>query len=75
MRPGALPLSQLIMLDLFLPPVVSGIWWVMSRGWAASIQGGTTSERTKQRQSTEFWAVLIMTYLLAFGFTVYAWLT
>ncbi len=75
MRPGALPVPQLILLDLVAPPVIAGIWWMMSRGWAGAIQGGSTSAKTKARQAKEFWAVLILIYLMAFGVTIYAWLT
>jgi len=48
---------------------------MMSRGWAGAIQGGSTSAKTKARQAKEFWAVLILIYLMAFGVTIYAWLT
>jgi hypothetical protein len=75
MRPGALPIPQLILLDLVAPPIIAGIWWVMSRGWAGAVQGGSTSENTKQRQAKEFWVVLTLLYLMAFGVTMYAWLT
>jgi len=74
-RPGALPLPQLILLDVVSPPVIAGIWWLMSGGWAAGVQGGSTSTETKSRQTLEFWAILILLYVMAFGVTIYAWLT
>jgi hypothetical protein len=75
MRPGALPTSQLILLDLLAPPVIAGAWWLMSGGLAGVIQGGSRSAETKARQTREFWALLILIYLMAFGVTLYAWLT
>ena len=74
MRPGALPISQLALLDLLAPPVIAGAWWLMSGGLAGIIQGGSKSAETKTRQTRELWALLIMIYLMAFGVTVYAWL-
>lgn len=75
MRPGALPVSELILLDLIAPPVLAGLFWLKARGRSSAVQGGEVTSRTRQRQSTEFRAVLVMSYLLAFGVTIYAWLT
>jgi hypothetical protein len=75
MRPGALPLSQLIVLDLLVPPIGTCIWWLMSRGWAGFVQGGAISENTRKRQKREFWSILIAAYLLMFGITIYGYLT
>jgi len=73
MRPGALPISKQILLDLFLPPVGTMVWWFMARGWAGVVQGGKTTETTKQRQKYEFWIILSAAYLLMFGITAYAY--
>lgn len=75
MRPGALPLGQLLLLDLLVPPIGAVLWSYMARGWVATVQGGTVSERTKQRQKKEFWILLVATYLLMFGVTIYGILT
>ena len=75
MRPGALPNSQLILLDLLAPPIIAGAWWLMSGGLAGIIQGGSISAETKARQIREFWILLILIYLIAFGVTIYAWST
>ena len=75
MRPGALPISQMIALDLLVPPIGTFIWLLMSRGWAAMVQGGTISERTKKRQKWEFWVVLASAYLLMCGITLYGYLS
>ena len=53
---------------------MAGLVWLMSRGWARSVQGGTASQRTKNRQKIEFWIVLITMYVLGFGMALYAWL-
>jgi hypothetical protein len=75
MRPGAYPISQQILLDLVAPPIIAGAWWLMSGGLAGIIQGGSRSAETKSRQAQEFWALLILFYLIMFGITIYAWLT
>ncbi len=48
MHQGALPLSQQILLDIFVPPAGTLVWWLMSRVWASAIQGG---EEAKQHAS------------------------
>jgi len=75
MRPGALSTSQLVLLDLLAPPIIAGAWWLMSGGLAGVIQGGSISAETKARQAREFWVLLILIYLMAFGVSIYAWLT
>jgi hypothetical protein len=74
-RPGALPLSQQIILDLLFPPVGAAIWWVVSTGWATIVQGGKISERTKMLRKRLFWTLLAGAYALMFGMTLYAYLT
>lgn len=53
MRPGAAPISEQIMFDLIIPPVGAALWWMMSRGWARSVQQGEISKQTKRRQKRE----------------------
>ena len=74
-RAGALPLYQQILLAIFWPPVGTGIWWLMSRGWALTVQGGVISETTKRRQKVELWAVLTIAYAISFGIVIYAYFT
>jgi hypothetical protein len=71
-RPGALPLYQQILTAVFFPPVGAVMWWLMSRGWAMTVQGGAVSERTKRRQKIEFWVLLMIAYALSFAIIVYA---
>jgi len=74
-RHVAAPLSEQILYDIILPPVGAAIWWLMSRGWAGSVQGGSVSDTTKQRQKTEFIVILIATYVLMFSITIYGCMT
>jgi len=67
----ALPIAQQIMLDVLAPPVLTGLWWLFSRGWAGAVQGGNVSEMTKARQGKGVWVVLGMLYLIMFGATAY----
>ena len=62
---------QQYLLDVAAPPVIAGVWWVFSRGWAEGVQGGQVSTETKNRQQTEFVVVLALLYLLMFGTTTY----
>ena len=71
MHEGALPLSQQILLDVFVPPVGTLVWWLMSRGWATVVQGGEVSETTRKRQRKIALALLIMAYVLMFSITIY----
>jgi len=74
-RPGSLPISQIILLDLIVPPIGAILWRFMSGGWAIGVQGGKVSEDTRRRQWFEFWVLLCLAYLLMFGLTIYyAWL-
>lgn len=75
MRPGAAPLGEQIAIVFVGPPVMACLVWIMSRGWASIVQGGTPSERTKGRQKIEFWAILIVMYFIGIGMALYAWLT
>jgi hypothetical protein len=67
----ALPIAQQILLDIVAPPVLTGFWWLSSRGLARSLQGEEISEATKFRQSRGFWIALGMLYLIMFGGTTY----
>ena len=67
----ALPLWQIICLDLVVPPVGTALWWLMSRGFASAVQGGAATSSTKRRQRMEFWILLISTYAVAFAVTVW----
>jgi hypothetical protein len=48
---------------------------LQGRWLGQSSSGGKVSEETRRRQRMEFWAALILSYLVAFGVTIYAWLT
>jgi|HubBroStandDraft_1064217.scaffolds.fasta_scaffold757150_2 hypothetical protein len=59
------------LLDLVAPLVITVMWWIFSRGWAAGIQGGQISHQTKERQKVEFVVVLVLLYVGMFGMTIY----
>jgi len=73
MRPHAAPLGEQLAILILGPPVMSVLIWLMSRGWAHTVQGTVVSDRTKHRQKVEFWIVLIAMYVLGFGMAFYAW--
>lgn len=53
-------MSQTLMVVLFGPPCIAGVWWLLSHGWGKTVQGGSVSERTKKRQRVEFWVLLVL---------------
>ena len=74
-RPGAAPLGEQILILIIGPPFGATVVWLLSRGWAATVQGGAVSEATKKRQKLLFWFLLIYLYVMAIVVFGYAWLT
>jgi hypothetical protein len=74
-RPGASPLWEQLVIGILGPPIMAILFRFRARGWAMMVQGGTVSEKTKDRQRIEFWVVLILCYVIVFGEFIYAWLT
>ena len=72
---GTYQISKQILVDLSAPPVIAGVFWLMARGWAASIGPGGITTLTKQKLKLEFRIVLVLLYLLVFGETFYSLLT
>jgi hypothetical protein len=64
-------LWQQLLLDLIAPPVLACLWWLGSRGWAWTVQGGQVSDQTRDRQKIGFVVVLVGLYGLMFGTTAY----
>jgi len=73
-RPGAAPLPEQLAILILGPLVMAVLFWFMSRGWAATVQGGVVTERTKRRQKIEFWLILLGMYLIGFAMALYVWL-
>jgi hypothetical protein len=72
---GTYQISKQIVFDLSAPPMIAGIFWLMARGWVASIGSGETTALTKQKLKIEFRIVLALLYLAVFGETLYSLLT
>jgi|KBSSwiStaDraftv2_1062776.scaffolds.fasta_scaffold236613_4 hypothetical protein len=72
---GTYQISKQIVFDLSAPPMIAGIFWLMARGWVASIGLGETTALTKQKLKIEFRIVLALLYLAVFGETLYSLLT
>jgi len=51
---------------------MAALWWLAGRNLARTIQGGSASEKTKERQRKEFWILLVAMYVLGFGVALYA---
>lgn len=72
MRPGALPLYQQILLDVFAPPFVLGIWWLLSRNLQSAL--GTTNDPVVQGWTAPMAKFLLVAmYVICFGITAYAY--
>jgi hypothetical protein len=71
-RPGQAPLGGAILIDVFLPAVCAGAWWLLSRGLSNTL--GTT-DRPGVRRMTKimFWFVLVAAYVMMFSMTFYAY--
>jgi hypothetical protein len=67
-----LPASDIAVLVVVFPPIMACLTWLLARGWAMGVQGGTVSERTKRRQRLEFWGLLVAMYLMEVALLVYA---
>ena len=68
-------ISKQILVDLSAPPLLAGIFWLMARGWVASIGTGDITTQTKQKLKIECRIVLALLYLVVFGKTLYSLLT
>jgi len=71
-RPGALPLYQQILYDIFLPPIGTGICWLMSRGLSNAL-GTTDSPRIKWFTKRLMWFALVAAYVIMFSITFYGY--
>ncbi len=74
-RAGSLPLANQILIDLIGPPVGACCWWLLSRGWGATVQGGKVSEQTRVRQVHGFWWVMAVSYVVMITITAYGYLS
>ncbi len=52
---------------LAFPPVGAILWWLMSRGWASTVQGGTINPSTRKRQQILFWVLMGAAYIVEFA--------
>ena len=64
-------LMKQLLLDLVAAPLLACLWWLFSRGWGLTVQGGQVGDRTKNRQKVGFVIVLALAYLAMFGTTAY----
>jgi hypothetical protein len=71
--PDAAPLWEQVLIVVLSPPLSAGAWWLLSRGWGQSVQGGSVSQRTRTRQTWGFWIVLALGYLVTISMAVYAY--
>ncbi len=55
-------MSQAVVVLIVFPPIGACVWWLLSRAWARTVEGGIVSERTVKRQRAEFWVVLVAAY-------------
>jgi hypothetical protein len=62
---------QAIILLLLFPPFGACLWWAMSKGWAAELQGSTISATTRTRQRFIIWLLIPIAYVLeAIGYFI-----
>jgi hypothetical protein len=66
------PLLQEVIFAIVVPPIITLVWWLGSRGLALTLQGGAVSEKTRRRQKRRFWVLLALIYAVVFGMLLYA---
>lgn len=64
-------MAEMIM-DLLVPPIMTGLVVLGSRGIASSLQGGSISVKTRLRQRREWKYVLALLYAVMFGSSLFA---
>ena len=60
--------------SILWPPIMTVLWWLLSRGTGAALQGGEMSPRTKRWVDGNFWKFMIFLYVVSFGMLAYAYL-
>jgi hypothetical protein len=72
LRHAPLPLYQALLLDIFAPPIMTGLWWLMSKGKQAEL--GTTDDPAVQGWTESLGkSFLIVMYVFFFGLTIYTY--
>ena len=70
-RHAGLPLYQQVLVLIFMPPIVTGIWWLMSTGLTDTL--GTTESPTVQGWTKSLgWFILGALYVIGVAFFMYA---
>jgi hypothetical protein len=67
---AAAPLYQQILCVIFMPPIVTGIWWLMSRGLTTSLGTNDSQAVTGWTKSLR-WFILIALYVVSIAFVLY----
>lgn len=71
-RPNALPITQQILLDVFAPPAITLIGWLLSKGKAYQL--GTASNPAVQGSMEDGWKYLLgALYVVVVSITLYAY--
>jgi hypothetical protein len=63
-RHAGLPMYQQVLVLIFMPPIVTGIWWLMSRGLTNTL-GTTESPTVKGWTKSLGWFILVALYVVA----------
>jgi hypothetical protein len=72
LRHAPVPLYQALLIDVFVPPVITGIWWLMCKGKQSEL--GTADDPAVAGWTESLGKfLLIALYLGTFGMTVYAY--
>ena len=66
------PLWEQILGFIVAPPCIACFVWLMSRGWAQTVQGNEVTAETKSRQRFEFWLLTGALYVGGIVIFVYA---
>lgn len=62
-HPG-LPLYQQVLVVIFMPPIVTGVWWLMSRGLTDTLRT-TDSPAVQGWTKSAGWLILVALYIVS----------
>jgi len=63
-----------VFIFILMPPIMTVLWWLMSRATGAALQGGEMSPRSKRWVDGNFWKFMIFLYIMGFSILIYAYL-
>jgi hypothetical protein len=58
---------------IFVPPVMTAFWWLLSQGWT-TLLGTSKSQRVRKWIQAGLWIILVAGYVTSFSLLAYKYL-